>query len=104
MTFEHCALGEICNFIDYRGKTPEKTTAGIPLITAKIVKNGFIQRPEEFIAEEAYDPAYGARPVKRYVQKHIENEIAKMVISGDVVNGSTVSITAEEGKLRFIAR
>ena len=55
MTFEHCALGEICNFIDYRGKTPEKTTAGIPLITAKIVKNGFIQRPEEFIAEEAYD-------------------------------------------------
>ena len=41
--------------IDYRGKTPQKTSSGIPLITAKIVKNGFIQEPDEFIAEEAYD-------------------------------------------------
>jgi type I restriction enzyme, S subunit len=41
--------------IDYRGKTPRKTSHGIPLITAKIVKNGFIQQPEEFIAEEDYD-------------------------------------------------
>lgn len=41
--------------IDYRGKTPNKTSSGIPLITAKIVKNGFIQEPDEFIAEEDYD-------------------------------------------------
>ena len=42
-------------FIDYRGKTPRKTTFGIPLITAKIVKSGFINSPEEFIAEEDYN-------------------------------------------------
>lgn len=41
--------------IDYRGKTPKKTLSGIPLVTAKIVKNGFIQTPNEFIAEEDYD-------------------------------------------------
>jgi len=41
--------------IDYRGKTPKKTLSGIPLITAKIVKNGFIQEPNEFIAEKDYD-------------------------------------------------
>jgi type I restriction enzyme, S subunit len=41
--------------IDYRGKTPKKTLSGIPLITAKIVKNGFIQEPNEFISEEDYD-------------------------------------------------
>jgi type I restriction enzyme S subunit len=41
--------------IDYRGKTPNKTKSGIPLITAKIVKNGFIQEPNEFIAEDDYD-------------------------------------------------
>jgi len=40
--------------IDYRGKTPKKTLSGIPLITAKIVKNGFIQKPNEFIAKEDY--------------------------------------------------
>jgi len=41
--------------IDYRGKTPEKTTSGVPLVTAKIIKGGRIERPSEFIAEAAYD-------------------------------------------------
>ena len=48
-------LGDICKFIDYRGKTPPKTTSGVPLVTAKIVKNGAIQKPQEFIAENFYD-------------------------------------------------
>lgn len=41
--------------IDYRGKTPKKTTSGIPLVTAKIVKAGKILSTEEFIAEEDFD-------------------------------------------------
>ncbi|MGY5537714.1 restriction endonuclease subunit S [Vibrio brasiliensis] len=41
--------------IDYRGKTPKKTESGIPLITAKIVKGGYILEPFEFIAEDNYD-------------------------------------------------
>jgi len=41
-------------FIDYRGKTPQKTTSGIPLVTAKIVKNGSILEPSEFVTEETY--------------------------------------------------
>ncbi len=41
--------------IDYRGKTPEKRTAGVPLITAKVVKGGRIDTPTEFIAVEDYD-------------------------------------------------
>ena len=40
--------------IDYRGKTPRKVSSGIPLITAKIVKEGQINTPTEFIAEEDY--------------------------------------------------
>lgn len=48
-------LGEVADFIDYRGKTPEKTKFGIPLITAKIVKKGVIQNPTEFIALSDYD-------------------------------------------------
>lgn len=53
------------------------------------------------IADESYDSVYGARPVKRYIQRHIENEIAKMLISGDVEQGSRVYIDTEEGKLNF---
>lgn len=41
--------------IDYRGKTPEKTKFGIPLITAKIIKGGRIEKPTEFIAKNNYD-------------------------------------------------
>ena len=41
--------------IDYRGKTPTKTDSGIPLITAKIIKDGAIQQVSEYIAEEDYD-------------------------------------------------
>ncbi len=41
--------------IDYRGKTPRKTPSGVPLITAKIVKDGRIMPPTEFIASEGYD-------------------------------------------------
>lgn len=53
-------------FIDYRGKTPQKIDYGVPLVTAKIVKNGKIEEPKEFIAEKDYDtwmtrgiPEYG---------------------------------------------
>ena len=41
--------------IDYRGKSPEKTTFGVPLVTAKIVKGGRIEKPEEFIAEADFE-------------------------------------------------
>ncbi|MCU8444089.1 restriction endonuclease subunit S [Vibrio vulnificus] len=41
--------------IDYRGKTPKKTLSGVPLITAKVIKNGEILEPNEFIAPENYD-------------------------------------------------
>jgi type I restriction enzyme S subunit len=59
---EHCEQDcflplEKCieRFIDYRGKTPTKANSGVPLITAKIIKNGRIQPPNEFIARENYD-------------------------------------------------
>ncbi|WP_223431945.1 restriction endonuclease subunit S [Pseudomonas sp. GL-B-26] len=50
-----CRLGNLARFIDYRGRTPTKTTYGVPLITAKNVRPGFISRePQEFIALDDY--------------------------------------------------
>ncbi|MGR2701252.1 restriction endonuclease subunit S [Vibrio campbellii] len=50
------SLIDLAKFIDYRGRTPKKTEEGIPLITAKNIKDGFINRePREFIAEVDYD-------------------------------------------------
>jgi type I restriction enzyme S subunit len=54
--WEICNIDEHIKFIDYRGKTPKKTPYGLRLITAKNVKNGFIQQyPEEFINPDDYD-------------------------------------------------
>ncbi|MBR4861629.1 MAG: AAA family ATPase, partial [Firmicutes bacterium] len=56
-----------------------------------------------FIASEAYDPQYGARPVKRYLQKHVETEIASMIIRGQLVDGGKVIIETEgEGDERCL--
>ena len=51
-----CKLKNMYNFIDYRGKTPNKVKSGIPLITAKNVKNGYIDYSiKEYITEEEYE-------------------------------------------------
>lgn len=55
---------------------------------------------KEFIAQEAYDPLYGARPIKRYVQKYIETEIAKLIIEGTLYDGLKVVVSASD-KLEF---
>lgn len=52
----YARLGNLAKFIDYRGRTPTKTNSGVPLITAKNVRQGFISRePREFIAEADYE-------------------------------------------------
>ncbi|MGR2889465.1 restriction endonuclease subunit S [Vibrio vulnificus] len=51
-----CPLEDVIDaIIDYRGKTPKKTESGVPLVTAKIVKDGYVQTPTEFIAEDSYE-------------------------------------------------
>ena len=55
----------------------------------------------DFIADEAYDPHYGARPIKRYMTKHVETAIAGDIIRGNIVDGQKVICDAEDGKLVF---
>ena len=54
-SWQYCRLGNLAKFIDYRGKTPIKVNSGIPLITAKNIRFGFINRePYEYVTEEEY--------------------------------------------------
>lgn len=52
-----------------------------------------------FITEEAYDPLYGARPLKRYLQKHVETLTAKLILSDAVHQTDTILIDVENGAL-----
>lgn len=55
LNWEYCRLGNLGKFIDYRGGTPAKTPSGIPLITAKNVRFGYISNePKEYISEDEY--------------------------------------------------
>ena len=55
----------------------------------------------DFISEKGYDPAFGARPVKRAVQTWVENPLSKELLEGKFGEGSTVSVSAGNGMLEF---
>jgi ATP-dependent Clp protease ATP-binding subunit ClpB len=56
-----------------------------------------------FIAQAGYDPVYGARPLKRYLQRELETRVARAIIAGDVVEGGTLRVELENGALRIKA-
>ena len=53
-----------------------------------------------FIAEQGYDPVFGARPLKRYIQRQLETRIGRALIAGDIVDGGTISVDLEDGELK----
>lgn len=54
---------------------------------------------ERFIVENAYEPVYGARPLKRYIQKYVETLSAKMILADQVEQGDTIRIGVKDGEL-----
>ena len=58
----------------------------------------------DFIAEMGYDPQYGARPVKRVIQKNIFNELSKLILSGTVSKSSEIVVNLTDGLLNFTNR
>jgi ATP-dependent Clp protease ATP-binding subunit ClpB len=60
------------------------------------------ENAKKLIAREAYDPIYGARPVKRYIQGYVETKLAKMIIAGEITEGSSILIDDENGSLAYI--
>lgn len=54
---------------------------------------------KQYIVEGGYDPMYGARPLKRYLQKNVETLAAKLILAGDVGRGDGIIIDVVDGKL-----
>jgi len=54
---------------------------------------------KELVVERAYEPAFGARPLRRYLQTHVETPLAKAIIGGTVGEGETVTVDAKDGEL-----
>ena len=60
-------------------------------------------RALDYIVEKAYDPVYGARPLKRYLQKNVETLAAKLILSDGVHTGDTILIDVVDGRLTALA-
>ena len=55
----------------------------------------------DLLLEKGYDPTYGARPMRRAVEKHLEDPMAEEIIRGELREGKTISIKAKDGYLKF---
>jgi len=55
----------------------------------------------DFIGNVGYDPVYGARPLKRAIQKHLENPLAQEILAGRYGQDDVISVGLEDGKLVF---
>ncbi len=79
----------------------------VAVLEKRLRERGFDLRLDEsarrFLAEEGYDPAYGARPLRRAIQKHLENPLAKDILGGKFAPGLTVQVSAGDGALTFRA-
>ena len=57
------------------------------------------EEAEHFIIEQAYDPVYGARPLKRYIQKYVETLAAKLILADKVQSGDQIVIQLKGNEL-----
>ncbi|HIP23521.1 MAG TPA: AAA family ATPase, partial [Rhodobacteraceae bacterium] len=55
----------------------------------------FDDAAHKWLADEGYDPVYGARPLKRVIQRSLQNELAELLLSGEVLDGATIPISAD---------
>jgi ATP-dependent Clp protease ATP-binding subunit ClpB len=54
-----------------------------------------------WLADKGYDPAFGARPLKRVIQREVQNNLAKLMLAGNFSSGDTIHLTQKEGKLEI---
>ena len=59
---------------------------------------------KQFVIEGGYDPVYGARPLKRFVQKEVETSTAKLILGGQVSEGDTILLDVENGGLKAMIK
>ncbi len=100
-------LNRLDETILFKPLTKENIGGIVDLIVADLnrrlsdrdLKLELTEKAKQYIIENAYDPVYGARPLKRYVQKYVETLAAKLILSDMVEEGDIIEITVENGAL-----
>ncbi len=100
-------LNRVDDIVLFKALTLEEIKAIIELLTRDLagrLKDRHIQLSisnpgKDYIAEVAYDPVYGARPLKRYLQRELETRIGRALLSGEIIDGSQILVDVKDGEL-----
>jgi ATP-dependent Clp protease ATP-binding subunit ClpC len=102
-------INRIDEIIVFRALTDEQLAEITRLLLDRLARRlraqrvgvDFTEAAIELLAREGFDPEFGARPLRRTIQRLVENELSRMVLSGDVAEGDRITIDAAGGELRF---
>jgi ATP-dependent Clp protease ATP-binding subunit ClpB len=111
-TFRPEFLNRIDEIVTFRQLTQEQLTEIVDLQAAGL-RNRLAERgialeltdaARALLVEHGYDPAYGARPLRRTIQREVENPLALKVLSGEIGQGDTVVVGAEGDEVTLVTR
>ncbi|MEU6910728.1 ATP-dependent Clp protease ATP-binding subunit [Streptomyces coeruleorubidus] len=71
------------------------------LVQSKGISVTFTDRAVEWLADHGYQPEYGARPLRRTIQREVDNELSRLLLDGRVAEGGRVTVDVEDGHLSF---
>ncbi|MEN6446294.1 MAG: ATP-dependent chaperone ClpB [Syntrophaceae bacterium] len=102
-------LNRVDDIVLFKALTLPEITQIVVLLTGEIQKRlaerqisfTLSDAAKDFIAREGYDPVYGARPLKRFIQRELETKLGRAIIAGDVMDGSEVRVDVKDGELAF---
>jgi ATP-dependent Clp protease ATP-binding subunit ClpB len=102
-------LNRIDEVIEFRPLTKEQIGEIVELQLARLrdrlaerrIELELTDAAKEALADAGWDPAYGARPLKRALQRLVENPLALRLLEGEFADGDTVRVDAEDGEIRF---
>ncbi|MGO8255397.1 ATP-dependent chaperone ClpB [Rhizobium ruizarguesonis] len=76
----------------------------VALLSERKIVIDLDEEARHWLANKGYDPVYGARPLKRVIQKFVHDPLAEQILSGQVPDGSTVTVTSGSDRLQFTTR
>ncbi|MDB2683079.1 ATP-dependent chaperone ClpB [Alphaproteobacteria bacterium] len=95
LLFKRLAREQIAGIVDIQLKYLEK------LLEDRRITITLDDKAKAFLAERGYDPVYGARPLKRAIQTHLQNKLADMILKSELIDGVKVHVTEKSGDLVF---
>ena len=100
-------LNRIDDTVLFKPLSLEEITEIVDLLVTSLNKRledrkisvGFTDAARKWIGEKGYDPTYGARPLKRFLQKQVETQLARALVAGEVEEGCTVAFSVKDDEL-----